>query len=388
MDVPGDDFSFDPAALAWEPPPSLLNEGAFQSDLTPEEQDALLEQGLGTKLTKADIAAVENDTWTGDGVTEVDLGRQLPEITQSRPLSQDALRALLQKSDVEFTAAVTSGIDGAAAAYADQKFQGLMTNVYARLLDRDLKLNDIPQAVRDVFTGAALADVVSVSFKDAIKDISLGTLENVTDLHDRINTMLVSAYPQFERTSERFSIVARNITLRIMTTKGKIEKKTFKIARKWIIRAIKILAFVSHIVLWVLKWVLKAAAIILGKAVGWALKPALPTIAAALSPLLLLSSSSCKTDVVPMTEAGAREIHERLNSLRLCSWRYVGQTQTHFGPMAEEFAETFDGLVTPEASGTIHLGDALFLLMAEVQRLSCENQRLAARVAALEDAGK
>ena len=384
MDTSPDGFSFDPDDLKWEPPPSLLSEGAFQVDLTPEEQAAILELDIGTTLTKEDIAAAENDTWTGEGITDVDLGKRLPEVTKAKPVSAEALQALLEKSDVEFTAAVTSGIDGAAAAYADQKFQGLMTQVYARLLSHDLKFKDIPQAVRDVFTGEALADVVSVSFKDAIKDVSLGTLQNAADLYDRINTVLVSAYPQFVQTSERFSIVARNITLRVMTIKGKIEKMTFKIARKWIIRIIKILAFVSHIVLWILKWVLKVAAIILGKAVGWALKPTIPTIAAALSPLLLLSSREVKTDIAPMTDAEAHDIHERIERLRLCSWKYVGKPQTHFGPMAEEFAETFDGIVTPEVPGTIHLGDAVFLLVAEVQRQSRENQMLTARIEALE----
>lgn len=388
MDGSSGDFFIDPESLKWEPPPSLLQEDAFSVDLTPKEQEDILKQNLGTTLTMKDIEEAENSEWTSDGITDVDLNKRIPDVTTSKPVTREALLSMLQKSDAEFTAAVTSGVEGAAAAYADQKFKGLMTQVYARLLDRELSIKDIPQAVRDVFTGAALSDVVSVSLKDAIKDISLGTLDNATDLHDKINAFLVASYPQFEQASERFSIIARNVTLRIMKIKGRIEKGVFKVMRKWIILDIKILAFVAHIVLWILKWAMKVAAIALGKGIGWALKPAIPTIAAALSPLLLLSSSSMKTDINPLTEEDVSDIRRRIDGLKLCSWKYSGDQRKHVGPMAESFAEAFDGVVDPVVDGTVHLGDVAFLLMAEVQRLSRENACLFERVVALEQAKK
>lgn len=382
-----EDLKIDPALLAWEPPTSMLKPEALTVDLTPEEETAVLSLRLKGMLTMADIRAAENTAWSGEGLLPIDLAQSMPETTQAKKITPEALMDLLKKSDAEFTSAVSSSVEGAAALYAEQRFDLLKTQLIGRLLSRNLTLREIPQAIRDVFSGAALADVASVSIKDALKDVSLGLLDRASDLHDSINTVLVASYDRFENVSDRFTAMATKVTLLVITAKAKAEKVAFKISSKWLILVIKILFMVCKIVLWILKWVLKVACIILGKALGWALKPVIPTVMAALSPLLLLSSEKAKTGIVVASPEESASIFERVTALRLCRWQYNGQTTSHFGPMAEEFEQSFNGIVDPTVQGTINVPDAVFLLMSTVQTLAAQNRLLAARVEALE-AGK
>ncbi|MGE0525537.1 MAG: hypothetical protein AB7P49_00630 [Bdellovibrionales bacterium] len=379
-----EDFKIDPALLKFEPPSSLLNPSAFDVDLTPEEKEQILNLQISGGLTPDDIKQAETLEWNGKGVLPDEIETVMPAVTISKPMTQESLRELLEKSDAEFTSAVSSSVEGAASAYIDGRFELLKTKLFARLLKKDLQLKDIPQAVRDVISGDALADIFSVSIWDAIKDVTLGVLDDVADFHDRVNTMLVSSYDRFQEMSERFTLLVRNVLLKVIVIKAKTEKVVFTISSKWMIRVIKILFTVTKIVLWILKWVLKVICIILGKALGWSLKPVIPVVLASLSPLLLLSKSSTKRDISEMTTKESDAIFSAVSSLPLRQWKYKGQDVRHFGPMAEEFANAFSNIIDPSYTGTINVADALFLLMSATQTLAAKNNELTKRLEAIE----
>ena len=384
MEPNEDDLKIDPALLRFEPPSSLMKPDAISMDLTPEEEEEILSLRINQGLTIDDIRQAQSIEWSGKGILPDDIESVMPAVTISKPLNPESLRELLTKSDAEFTAAVASSVEGAASAYIDGKFEALKTGLISRLLSKDLQLKDIPQAVRDVFSGEALADIFSVSVWDAIKDVSLGVLDDVADFHDRVNTMLVSSYDRFKEVSERFTLLVRNVLLRVIVIKAKTEKVVFTISSKWMIRVIKILFAVAKIVLWILKWVLKVICIILGKALGWSLKPVIPVVLASLSPLLLLSKSTTKRDISDPSAEERDAIYDAVSHLPLHGWKYNGQNVRHFGPMAEAFARSFSPFVDPSYPGTIHVADALFLLLSATQTLMKKNQELEERVASIE----
>ena len=95
--------------------------------------------------------------------------------------------------------------------------------------------------------------------------------------------------------------------------------------------------------------------------------------------VLLTSSRASKTDFAPLDE---RDVLERLASLEISQWRYKHESEdtVHFGPVAEEFHETF-GLSDGKHLNMIDTNGIAF---AAIKALKTENERLMRRLEALE----
>jgi hypothetical protein len=89
------------------------------------------------------------------------------------------------------------------------------------------------------------------------------------------------------------------------------------------------------------------------------------TTALALAPLLF-SSRYLKKFVAEVNE---ESVLERLKQLAINFWTYKDDDTEHIGPYAEDFKEAFD----LDGDGTtIHLGDAMGILMAAVKALNAK----------------
>lgn len=87
--------------------------------------------------------------------------------------------------------------------------------------------------------------------------------------------------------------------------------------------------------------------------------------------LLMLSSESAKTK-----EGPAENILDKLRKVRIEKWKYKGDDQTHVGPYAEEFNETFETGQGKKDPRFISLVDAIGITMGAVKEL---NEKVEAR---------
>lgn len=85
--------------------------------------------------------------------------------------------------------------------------------------------------------------------------------------------------------------------------------------------------------------------------------------AAGLAAMLMMSSKRFKEDREEIDES---EVLQKLERLPVERWKYIGDDKAHIGPFAEDFQELF-GLGDGE---TIHVVDAIGVLMAAVKALS------------------